>query len=136
VGQLIDCAGNAGGTALPGSPCDDGIAATENDVYTVGCMCEGVIGQGIAPAAPTSTAWFTVQPNPNNGIFQLRPLGMDATPVRISVRNGLGQDVLAPFSANGQRTIDMDLNNVAPGAYYLVMVRAGEQHFEKVMIQR
>jgi hypothetical protein len=136
AGQLIDCLGEAGGTALPGAPCDDGIAATENDAYTVGCVCEGVVGAGIAPAAAASTVWFTVQPNPNNGFFQLRPLGTDATPVRISVRNGLGQDVLAPFSANGQRIIDMDLNNVAPGAYYLVMVRAGEQHFEKVMIQR
>ena len=65
---------------------------------------------GIATTNASSEDWFTVQPNPSNGMFQLRPSTTDATPLRISIRNGLGQEVLAPFTVAGQRTIDMDLS--------------------------
>jgi len=37
----LDCVGVCGGTTLAGSTCDDGNANTEDDVYTVACVCEG-----------------------------------------------------------------------------------------------
>ena len=52
------------------------------------------------------------------------------------MRNGLGQEVLAPFTVAGQRAIDMDMTAVAPGAYYLLATRNGEQHIMKLMVQR
>src|SRR5690606_4590392 len=36
-----DCAGVPGGSALPGSPCDDGNVLTQDDTWTVDCACEG-----------------------------------------------------------------------------------------------
>ena len=41
-----------------------------------------------------------------------------------------------PFSVAGQRTIDMDLSDVAAGAYYLLATRNGEQQVIKIMVQR
>ena len=91
---------------------------------------------GITTPVATSTDWFTVQPNPNNGVFQLLPSGSDKSPIRVTVNDGLGRQVLAPFSVAGQRSISMDLGNVAPGAYYVLATRNGEQHAMKVMVQR
>ncbi len=36
-----DCTGTPGGTALPGTACNDGNANTENDVYGSNCVCAG-----------------------------------------------------------------------------------------------
>ncbi|MEZ4739653.1 MAG: hypothetical protein R2818_09975 [Flavobacteriales bacterium] len=35
----FDCEGVSGGSALPGTPCDDGNASTGNDVYQSDCSC-------------------------------------------------------------------------------------------------
>ncbi|MBL7981016.1 MAG: T9SS type A sorting domain-containing protein [Flavobacteriales bacterium] len=55
--QVVDCEGQPGGTALPGSPCDDGIEETTNDVYANDCSCtgedcEGVLGGTALPGQP------------------------------------------------------------------------------------
>lgn len=55
-----DCVGIIGGTALPGTPCDDGNAGTANDVYTASCVCvgepaadcQGTIGGTALPGTP------------------------------------------------------------------------------------
>lgn len=39
--EQFDCMGVQGGTAWPGSPCDDGNACTENDRWDVTCNCVG-----------------------------------------------------------------------------------------------
>jgi hypothetical protein len=36
-----DCLGVSGGTALPGTPCDDGNSSTENDLWGNDCVCAG-----------------------------------------------------------------------------------------------
>jgi len=38
-----DCAGVNNGTALPGTSCDDGNAATGNDTWNANCVCAGVL---------------------------------------------------------------------------------------------
>ncbi|MBL0128564.1 MAG: T9SS type A sorting domain-containing protein [Flavobacteriales bacterium] len=38
-----DCLGVVGGSAVPGSGCDDGEACTINDVYSATCVCAGTI---------------------------------------------------------------------------------------------
>ena len=91
---------------------------------------------GITTNEASAGEWLNVQPNPSNGIFQLRASTTDAAPLSISIRNGLGQEVLAPFNVAGQRAIDMDLSDVASGAYYLLATRNGEQQVIKIMVQR
>jgi hypothetical protein len=41
----VDCMGVVGGSALPGTPCDDFIDSTINDVWTSECNCQGTIAQ-------------------------------------------------------------------------------------------
>jgi hypothetical protein len=53
----VDCEGVAGGPALPGTSCDDGIEETTNDVYAADCTCtgedcEGVLGGTALPGQP------------------------------------------------------------------------------------
>lgn len=53
----VDCEGVPGGPALPGTPCDDGIAATTNDQYLADCSCagedcEGNLGGTALPGTP------------------------------------------------------------------------------------
>lgn len=38
---VFDCLGVPGGTALPGTPCDDGDSTTVNDTWDPGCTCVG-----------------------------------------------------------------------------------------------
>lgn len=107
------------------------------DCELTSCLTVNVdFNTGITTNEANADDWFTVQPNPSNGIFQLRPSTTDAVPLRISIRNGLGQEVLAPFTVAGQRAIDMDLSDVASGAYYLLATRNGEQQLIKIMVQR
>lgn len=39
--NVMDCEGVMNGTALPGTPCDDGDAATAGDIYQLDCACNG-----------------------------------------------------------------------------------------------
>ncbi|MEB2340915.1 MAG: fibronectin type III domain-containing protein, partial [Flavobacteriia bacterium] len=39
--QIPDCLGVPGGTALAGTPCNDGDECTINDVWTASCQCQG-----------------------------------------------------------------------------------------------
>jgi hypothetical protein len=39
---VLDCQGIPGGSALPGTPCDDGDPTTGNDTWTSECECAGV----------------------------------------------------------------------------------------------
>ena len=43
LGGIDDCAGTPGGTALPGTPCDDGDPCTVNDTWDLSCNCVGEI---------------------------------------------------------------------------------------------
>lgn len=40
-GGMMDCLGVPGGTALPGTPCDDGNPGTMNDTWDANCNCVG-----------------------------------------------------------------------------------------------
>ncbi|MFZ1686101.1 MAG: hypothetical protein WAU70_01690, partial [Flavobacteriales bacterium] len=42
-GQVVDCLGIPGGTALPGTSCDDGDTTTGDDVYGNNCVCAGLL---------------------------------------------------------------------------------------------
>ncbi|MBL7945704.1 MAG: T9SS type A sorting domain-containing protein, partial [Flavobacteriales bacterium] len=91
---------------------------------------------GLDPEASTgSEAWYTVQPNPSSGLFQLIPAA-DVSPLTITVYDAVGCAVYAPFVAVGKRATTLDLSTAAPGAYYLVATSQGEQRISRIMVQR
>lgn len=90
---------------------------------------------GISTSATTSE-WFTVQPNPSNGLFQLVPTTTSGAAFNVSVRDGIGRTVMQPLIVAGSRTMILDMQDLAPGAYYLLATRNGEQQVIKIMVQR
>lgn len=40
-GSVVDCEGVMGGSALPGTACDDGDPTTSNDIWGANCICAG-----------------------------------------------------------------------------------------------
>ncbi|MBK9418403.1 MAG: T9SS type A sorting domain-containing protein [Flavobacteriales bacterium] len=69
VGELIDCEGVAGGSALPGTACDDGLATTGNDTWNNNCQCVGLLidCEGVAGGtALPGTACNDNNPNTSN----------------------------------------------------------------------
>jgi hypothetical protein len=63
---LIDCEGVAGGSALPGTACNDGLATTGNDTWNSNCQCVGQLidCEGVAGgAALPGTACNDNNPN-------------------------------------------------------------------------
>ncbi len=56
----LDCAGVAGGSALPGTPCNDGNACTTNDTWNAGCQCVGTaVSSSVTATAGGSTSFCT-----------------------------------------------------------------------------
>lgn len=67
----VDCLGVPNGTALPGTPCDDGNADTSDDQYSPDCACwgqdcAGVYGGSALPGAPCDDG----NPNTSNDTWQ------------------------------------------------------------------
>ncbi len=57
---VVDCAGVAGGSALPGTACNDGNACTTNDVYNANCQCTGTaVSSTVSITAGGSTSFCT-----------------------------------------------------------------------------
>ncbi|MBK8498337.1 MAG: T9SS type A sorting domain-containing protein [Flavobacteriales bacterium] len=57
AGAVADCLGVSGGSALPGTPCNDGNPCTINDTWTTGCQCVGTamsVSTALTAAGPTS----------------------------------------------------------------------------------
>ncbi len=113
------------------------VTATVGACEVTSCVTVTVdFNTGIATNSATSTDWFTVQPNPSNGIFSILPSDDGKEPLRISVHDGVGRNVIAPFSLSLERSFPLDMGNVAPGAYYLLATREDRQQVVKLVVQR
>lgn len=136
---VIDCEGTAGGTALPGTPCDDGLAETTLDVYNEDCECLGEdclgeLGGNALPGEPcddgdestTNDNWNTACEcrglpttiHENGDLFQLR---MDPNPTHDLVRLTFGsadqkQVTLMVLNGLGQQLMTTSIGSIAAGA--------------------
>ncbi|GEM_PF-3214705 len=123
-----DCLGQVGGTALPGTPCDDGDEETEDDAYTVECVCEG---QPIVPTTihsqetePDHLLW----PNPTNGIINVNGATI------LSVSDVLGRRAQLPaIRAKGSGVSTIDLSAMPAGVYLLELDKDGMHRVERVV---
>lgn len=110
------------------------------DAFVGNCMvtsCTDVqvlSGNGTAAIAPASDDWLTVQPNPSDGIFRIIPSGTATTD--IIVYDGTGRVVKATYPMVGNRAATLDLAGMAPGAYYLMATRKGDQRVMKLVVGR
>lgn len=125
----VDCEGVAGGSALPGTPCDDEDPTTENDTWDANCTCAGTpIGGAMVDmvldiwtdAAGNETTWQIVPvgggaplqtggPYPGNSFisesFQLAE-GCYRLEVADAGDNGMGNGGYVLRTSTGSRIID------------------------------
>ena len=111
------------------------VTATVGACEVTSCVTVTVdFNTGITTSDATSADWFTVQPNPSNGMFNILPSDDGKEPVRISVHDGVGRNVIAPFMLSLERSFPLDMGNVAPGAYYLIATRGDRQQVVKLVV--
>ncbi|MBP6311525.1 MAG: T9SS type A sorting domain-containing protein [Flavobacteriales bacterium] len=111
------------------------------DAIVGGCTVSNCISvqlldpNGISEVGSGIESWFTVQPNPSNGVFQLVPADENAA-MNITVYDGTGRVVKAPFLVVGKSAVMIDMADVAPGSYYVFAQREGQQRVVNIMVQR
>ena len=93
------------------------------------------LSTGMNAGANTSERWFTVLPNPSNGLFQFIPAG-DQGAMNVTVYDATGRTVKAAFQVAGKRTVTIDLDQVDAGTYYLMATRDEEQRIVPVVVVR
>jgi|GEM_PF-494163 len=102
----LDCNGMAGGTAWPGSTCDDGNSSTIEDVIQPDCSCAGELITTIPGAAPVGA--LRAYPNPTNGLLHLsRRVG------------GAIHDAQGRLLVTVTNTDQVDLSGLVSGMYQL-----------------
>ncbi len=125
-----DCLGVPGGTALPGSPCDDLNPDTENDVYSESCVCAGELNTSVElqEAGTATTLW----PNPTSGLVYISTTLNGA--VRARVSDALGRQVTSPVTrVNNASPWQLDLSQVPTGVYLIELEVGGVRSVERVI---
>ncbi len=86
--------------------------------------------------ASRSKAIFEVSPNPNNGLFNLNILAIEANSYTLNVRNMIGQQVHTELiSINGELNKQLDLQNVEKGIYFVSLENENEKIVRKIIIK-
>ncbi|MBS1547790.1 MAG: hypothetical protein JSU02_10530, partial [Bacteroidetes bacterium] len=104
-----DCLGVPGGTALPGTPCDDGNSNTINDTWTADCQC---IGSGcIVPTISSTSSNTPVCSNTN------LTLGVSASGTGPLMYTWTGSGTFSPNATSA----DVTVSGAASGSYQVVV---------------
>ncbi|AMJ67260.1 hypothetical protein AXW84_18880 [Hymenobacter sp. PAMC 26628] len=93
-------------------------------------------GPPAAPGTPASVA-LQAYPNPATGAVRLRYPVEQPGPVRLTLRNSLGQTVrtlLAQNAPAGVQELSADLTGLAPGVYYCVFRTATQTQVERLVV--
>lgn len=126
-GLLIDCENVPGGPALPGTACDDNNPNTFSDIWSPNCLCEGTVG---IDEVQDNTLTAQVHPNPADGSLTLSLGGAPSsasTGVTVSDMTGRAVLELDLGTIRGDRSIAIDLAEVAGGTYTMTVVRGAER---------
>jgi hypothetical protein len=133
-----DCLGNVGGTALPGTPCDDGNPETENDLFNDECVCAGIpMGLG---ENTNGSLLMNLLPNPSvSGSVLLHMEGItsaDARMAEIDVFDATGKRVISGRAniVAGVVNHRMDPGSVAGAGVYMVNVTIGDRHYSQRLV--
>jgi hypothetical protein len=104
----------------PGAPCDDGNAATINDVYAADCSCTG---ETVGVENVDGTADFGVYPNPTQGMLNVQIPAIQGS-IQLTVVDVNGRIVeqrnVTGLSQSG--TVQLNLSHLASGWYNVKMV--------------
>jgi hypothetical protein len=133
-----DCLGNVGGTALPGTPCDDGNPETENDLFNDECVCAG-IPMGLTENTNGSIV-MNLHPNPSvHGSVLLHMEGIASADERmaaIDVFDAIGKRVISERAniVAGVVHHRLDPGSVGGAGVYMVKVTIGSQQYSQRLV--
>lgn len=113
-----DCEGVVGGTALPGTPCDDGNGDTSNDMFASDCAClgedcEGVMGGTALPG----TACDDGNPNTSSDAWQPGCICEGSVGIREAAASTLS---ITPNPTHGLLRLQIELASAEPVSYAIV----------------
>ena len=75
-------------------------------------------------------------PNPTNGTAQLQLSFTEAVDAQIQVLNAIGQPILQRLERNvNQATYQLDLNNQAPGIYFVRVLVDDQVSTKRLLLQ-
>lgn len=78
--------------------------------------------------------WFTVRPNPSNGVFTLTSTDAAQEQTTLRVHDATGREVLRSALAGAARVGTLDLTAVGAGTYYLIAARNGVQQVTPLVV--
>lgn len=109
----VDCLGIVDGTALPGTPCDDGNPGTVNDTWTEDCECVGTV-----PCVPASITFMSSNsPICANGTLVLQASAAGTGPLDFT---WTGTGTFSP----GNQGAQVSVANAASGTYSVTVTNA------------
>lgn len=111
-----------------GSNCDDGNAATINDVITVDCLCAGTEIVGVTESGTNEWGMY---PNPTDGKVTIRS---QQTIDQVSVKDALGRIVLN-LDALSSTTVEFNLDEFNAGVYQIVVIRGSERTSRQLIVR-
>lgn len=108
------------------------------DVTANGCALNGCTNVTVTGSTGidenSSTPWFTVRPNPSNGIFEMAPSDRGTATTDLMVFDAMGREVRRSTVVFNGAPLTLDLSDVETGTYYLVAKRPGEQRVTPLVI--
>jgi len=109
------------------------------DVTVNGCTltaCTSVEVMVSTGFADLQAPWFSVSPNPSNGVFQVTPAGASLEPASIKVFDAMGREVLRSTVPSPGKPFTIDLGAVEAGTYYLIAMRDDVQRVMPLVVAR
>lgn len=108
------------------------------DVTANGCALTGCTNVTVTSTTGivenSSTPWFTVRPNPSNGLFEMAPADQETVTTDLAVFDAMGREVRRSTVVFNGAPLTMDLSEVETGTYYLVAKRPGGQRVTPLVI--
>ncbi len=131
----FDCAGIAGGSALPGTSCDDGDPDTENDAWTAQCQCSG---STTSLGEHSISSMVSVYPNPARETLFIAMNSLNGQRTSYALRDALGRAALSAELGNlsGSWNGKLDLSELGSGVYFLEITIGSRTTTERVIVHR
>ena len=103
---------------------DDGKCALAEASATDAGLVGGNVDHSANDAASAGGAWFTLLPNPGDGLFQLVPVdgGGITGPLSYTVEDATGRVVVPQGRIAASTSVLMDMRPALPGVYLLRLV--------------
>ena len=111
------------------------VSVTANGCVVDGCTSVTVLDPN-SLEDNTDLVWFTVQPNPSNGLFHLRPVGGALGDIDLQVYDASGREVWSALTRFISNPLAINLDGMDNGTYYLIAQRNGERRVMPLVLTR